>query len=59
MILPQELTLCFLHCSVEVQIYMRMQISGLYLNVPVLFIYWSRFSSYHTRDVFLFFDVDF
>lgn len=37
---------------------MLMQISGLYLNVPVLIIYWSGFSTY-TREVFLFYDVDY
>lgn len=37
---------------------MLMQISGLYLNVPVLIIYWSSFSTY-TREVFIFYDVDY
>lgn len=49
--LSQELTLCFaLFCRLQID--MLMQIFDLYLNVPVLMIYLSRLSTYHTREVF-------
>lgn len=42
---PQDWIFC-LHCSVDVQLGMLTQMSGLYLNVPVLTAYWSRYSTW-------------